>query len=193
MKSLKKVFLAAFVPSLAVAMLQGAAAAEYRIDPTHSFVQFRIQHLGTSWLLGRFNDISGDFFYAPQAGASAQRINVLIKTASIDTNHAERDKHLRNEDFLDVEKFGEASFVSSGYEGDADGGIMRGKLTIHGVAKDVAVQVKKVGEGDDPWGGYRAGFEGRLQITRADFGMDYNLGPNSASMELEIFIEGIRQ
>ena len=193
MKLLKKVFLAAFVPSLAVAMLQGAAAAEYRIDPTHSFVQFRIQHLGTSWLLGRFNDISGDFFYAPQAGASAQRINVLIKTASIDTNHAERDKHLRNEDFLDVEKFGEASFVSSGYEGDADGGIMRGKLTIHGVAKDVAVQVKKVGEGDDPWGGYRAGFEGRLQITRADFGMDYNLGPNSASMELEIFIEGIRQ
>ena len=193
MKSLKKVFLAAFVPSLAVAMLQGAAAAEYRIDPTHSFVQFRIQHLGTSWLLGRFNDISGDFFYAPQAGASAQRINVLIKTASIDTNHAERDKHLRNEDFLDVEKFGEASFVSSGYEGDADGGIMRGKLTIHGVSKDVAVQVKKVGEGDDPWGGYRAGFEGRLQITRADFGMDYNLGPNSASMELEIFIEGIRQ
>ena len=190
----KKVcILAAVALSSAVAASQGAAAAEYRIDPAHSFVQFRIQHLGTSWLLGRFNDISGDFFYAPQAGAPAQRINVLVKTASVDSNHAERDKHLRNEDFLDVEKFGEASFVSSGYEGDADGGIMRGELTIHGVSKNVAVQVKKIGEGDDPWGGYRAGFEGRLQITRADFGMDYNLGPASAAMELEIFIEGIRQ
>ena len=175
-----------------IAISQGATAAEYRIDPTHSFVQFRIKHLGTSWLLGRFNDISGDFFYSPEAGASAQRINVLVKTASIDSNHAERDKHLRNDDFLDVDKFGEASFVSSGYEGDADGGIMRGELTIHGVSKDVAVKVQKVGEGADPWGGYRAGFEGQLRITRADFGMDYDLGPDSAAMDLEIFIEGIR-
>ena len=179
----------------AVLSASGAAsqAAEYDIDPAHSFVHFRIQHLGTSWLLGRFNDISGDFFYDPQAGADAQRIKVLVKTASVDSNHAERDKHLRNEDFLDVETFGEASFVSGGFVGDADGGIMRGELTIHGVSKNVAVEVKKVGEGADPWGGYRAGFEGRLQIVRADFGMDYNLGPDAAAMELQIFIEGVRR
>ena len=193
MKSFQKVISVFAAATLLPAFAQSAVAAEYRIDPAHSFVHFRIQHLGTSWLLGRFNDISGDFFYDPQADASAQRINVLVKTASVDSNHAERDKHLRNEDFLEVDKFGEASFVSSGYEGDAAGGIMRGQLTIHGVSKDVAVQVKKVGEGDDPWGGYRAGFEGRLQITRADFGMDYNLGPKSAAVNLEIFVEGVRQ
>ncbi|MGI9298072.1 MAG: YceI family protein [Gammaproteobacteria bacterium] len=185
--------LAAAMLAPAVTVSQGAMAAEYRIDPAHSFVQFRIQHLGTSWLLGRFNDISGDFFYDPQADASAQRVKVLVKTASVDTNHAERDKHLRSGDFLETDEFGEASFVGSEYEGDADGGIMRGELTIHGVSKNVAVRVKKTGEGDDPWGGYRAGFEGRLQITRADFGMEYDLGPDSASMDLEIFIEGVRR
>ncbi len=192
---MKKIFLMTaavlLLPGFVIA--QAAGAAEYRIDPAHSFVHFRIKHLGTSWLLGRFNDISGDFFYDPQAGADAQRITMLVKTASIDTNHAERDKHLRDDDFLHTDEFGEASFVSSGYEGDAEGGIMRGALTIHGITKDVDVRVKKVGEGADPWGGYRAGFEGRLSITRADFGMDYNLGPESASMELEVFIEGIRQ
>ncbi len=188
----KNVFILAAV-MLPLSVAQGVAAAEYRIDPAHSFVQFRIQHLGTSWLLGRFNDISGDFFFDPQADASAQRIKVLVKTAGVDSNHAERDKHLRGEDFLEVETFGEASFVSGDYEGDAAGGIMRGELTVHGVSKNVAVQVKKVGEGKDPWGGYRAGFEGRLQITRADFGMEYDLGPASTAVDLEIFIEGIRQ
>ena len=109
----KNIWILATTISLMITTSPGAIAEEYRIDPTHSFVHFRIKHLGTSWLLGRFNDISGDFFYSPEAGASAQRINVLVKTASVDSNHAERDKHLRNEDFLNVDKFGEATFVSS--------------------------------------------------------------------------------
>ena len=180
--------------SAALCAASGAAnAAEYDIDPSHSFIEFRIQHLGYSWMLGRFNDISGDFVYAPDAGPEAQSIRIKVNTASVDTNHAERDKHIRNEDFLSVEEFGEASFVSSGFSGDDSGGVMRGDLTIHGTTRSVEFPVKKTGAGDDPWGGYRAGFEGRLELDRRDFGMDYNLGPASWTFSLEVFVEGVRR
>lgn len=170
-----------------------ASAAEYNIDPSHSFVEFRIQHLGYSWMLGRFNDISGDFTYAPDAGPEAQSIRIKVNTASVDTNHAERDKHLRNEDFLDVDKLSESSFISTGFDGDDSGGTMRGDLTILGVTRSVEFPVKKIGEGDDPWGGYRAGFESRLELDRRDFNMDYDLGPASWTFSLEVFVEGIRR
>ena len=168
-------------------------ASNYRIDPTHSFIQIRVQHLGYSWLLGRFNTISGIFNYDPAAGDNAQNIEISVNPASIDTNHAERDKHLRSDDFLNVEKFGKATFKSTSFTGDENGGVMTGNLMIHGVSKEVQVQVSKIGEGKDPWGGYRAGFEGRLTITRSDFDMDYNLGPKSNAVEMEIYIEGIRR
>ena len=168
-------------------------AAAYKLDTSHSFVQFRIKHLGFSIMIGRFNSFDGSFDYDPAAGAAAQKVSVTVNTASIDTNWAVRDKHLRSADFLDVKKFPTASFVSSGFEGDEKGGVMTGTLTLHGVSKKVAIPVKKVGEGKDPWGGYRAGFEGKLNITRKDYGIDYNLGPSAETMTLELYIEGIRQ
>lgn len=185
-----------FIRTTATALLLGAAcsatAADYAIDPTHSFVQFRIQHLGFSWLYGRFNDVTGTFSYdATNPGAS--RINVDIDTASIDSNHAERDKHLRSDEFLGVVKYPRASFRSTGYSGDADGGTLSGVLSFHGVEKAIDIAVRKVGEGDDPWGGYRAGFAGTYTMTRADFGIDYNLGPAATTVELELGIEGVRQ
>ena len=168
-------------------------AATYKLDTSHSFVQFRIKHLGFSIMIGRFNSFDGSFDYDPAAGAAAQKVSVTVNTASIDTNWAVRDKHLRSADFLDVKKFPTASFVSSGFEGDEKGGVMTGTLTLHGVSKKVAIPVKKVGEGKDPWGGYRAGFEGKLNITRKDYGINYNLGPSAETMTLELYIEGIRQ
>lgn len=191
-----KTFLKKFGAGVLAATLTAVApatAADYKIDPTHSFVEFRIKHLGVSWLLGRFNDVSGSFYYDPAAGEDAQRIEVFVDPASIDSNHAERDKHLRGGDFLDVEFFDEASFVSNGFSGGENGGVMRGDLTFHGVTQEVAVMVEKVGEGPDPWGGYRAGFVGTIDLLRSDYDMDYNLGPQSDAMKLEVFIEGIRQ
>ena len=170
-----------------------AAAAEYRIDPAHSVVQFKISHLGYSWMIGVFDRISGRFTYDPAAGPGGQKVAVEIETASIDTGHAERDKHLRSPDFLNVRKFPKASFVSTGYEGDAKGGTMKGNLTLMGVTKPIAIAVKKVGEGNDPWGGYRAGFEGRVTINRRDFNAGRNLGPASESMDLFLSLEGVRQ
>lgn len=167
-----------------------AAAAEYEIDPAHSFVEFRIQHLGYSWLYGRFNDISGDFSYDSEQ-PEASEIALEIDTASVDTNHAERDKHLRGEDFLDVKQYPKATFKSTGY--DPQAGVLKGALTLHGVEKPIEIKVEKMGEGPDPWGGYRAGFIGTTTLSRRDFGIDYDLGPASETLELELGIEGIKQ
>ena len=172
---------------------QAAQAAGYKIDPSHSFVQFKISHLGYSWMIGTFEEVSGSFTFDPDAGPEGQTVSVEIGTASVDTNHAERDKHLRSAEFLNADEFPTATFVSTGYEGDAEGGTMTGDLTLHGVTKPIAIAVKKVGAGKDPWGGYRAGFEGTVTLTRKDYGVGYNLGPASESMDLFLFIEGVRQ
>ena len=169
-----------------------AGAAEYRIDPAHSSAHFRVSHLGVSWLVGSFDRMSGSYSFDPAAGPGGQRIAVEIDTASIDTGHAERDKHLRSAGFLNVKKFPKASFVSTGYEGDAKGGTMKGNLTLMGVTGPIAIAVKKVGEGEDPWGGYRSGFEGEATFNRRDFNAGRNLGPASETVVLFLFIEGIR-
>ena len=169
-----------------------AQAAEYKIDPSHSFVEFRIQHLGYSWLYGRFNTITGSFSHDPSAPQNNQ-ISVEIDTTSVDTNHAKRDAHLRGDDFLDVKRFPKATFESTKYTGSAEEGVLEGVLTLHGVSKPIEIKVKKLGEGNDPWGGYRAGFVGTVKLVRKDFGMGYQLGPKSEAMELELGIEGIRK
>lgn len=183
-----QILIASAIASISYAV----SAADYKVDETHSFIEFRIQHLGYSWLYGRFNTISGEFSHDP-ANPEASTITVEIDPASIDTNHAERDKHLRSADFLDVEKYPEMSFKSTKYTGSVDSGTLEGELTMHGVTKPVSFEVKKIGEGKDPWGGYRAGFEGSLVFNRGDFGVDYNLGPASETMEINLGIEGIRK
>ena len=189
---IKRILGTALAATAFVFAAQASQAADYRIDAGHSFVQFKVSHIGVSWMIGTFDTLSGSFKYDPDAGPGGQSISVEIDTASVDTGHAERDKHLRSADFLNVDAFPTATFVSTGYEGDAEGGTMTGDLTLHGVTKPIAIAVKTVGEGKDPWGGYRAGFEGTVSLTRKDFGMGYNLGPAAESMELFLFIEGIR-
>lgn len=172
----------------------GAAMAErYVLDPTHSFIQFSISHLGFSMLQGRFNEMSGEFHY-DENKPSKSTINVEVNTASVDSNHAERDKHLRNEDFLHVDKYPTAKFASSSFkELGNNKAVLKGDLTLHGVTKPISVDVKFVGAGDDPWGGYRRGYVGTTTIKRSDYGISYNLGPAAESMELQFFIEGIRK
>jgi len=170
-----------------------AQAAEYRIDLAHSFVQFRTQHLGFSWLIGRFNRFEGEFEYDAANADGPTNIRVELDTASIDSNHAERDKHLRSDDFLDTDNYPRAVFTGGDYDGDASGGELRGELELHGVTRPIVISMRKIGEGDDPWGGYRVGFEGNTTIARSDFGIDRNLGPMAEMVELSLYIEGIRK
>ena len=170
-------------------------AADYVIDTkeAHAFIQFRVQHLGYSWLYGRFNDFSGKFSYDEAASEKAS-IEVTIKTKSVDSNHAERDKHLRGKDFLDVDKYPEAKFVSTSYTPGNDGkGVLKGELTLHGVTKAIEIEVETIGAGEDPWGGYRQGFEGKTRFSMADFGILRDLGPKSKDVEMILSLEGIRQ
>ncbi|WP_308874948.1 YceI family protein [Thiothrix subterranea] len=156
---------------LALGLFAGLAAHadDYTIDTEgmHAFIQFRIQHLGYSWLYGRFDKFSGNFSYDEKT-PDAAKVEVTIDTTSVNSNHAERDKHLSGEDFLDVAKFPEAKFVSTKYSG----GKLEGNLTLHGVTKPITIDVKEIGAGADPWGGFRRGFEGSTKFALADFGIE---------------------
>ncbi len=179
-------------------LVAGAAltnAADYKIDTAgaHAFINFKIQHLGYSWLTGRFNTFDGGFSYDAKKPSDA-KIKVVIQTNSIDSNHAERDKHLKGKDFLDVHKYPTATFESTSYvaKGDTQG-TLTGKFTLHGVTKTITFPITKVGEGKDPWGGYRVGFAGKTTIRLGDYGIKEMLGPKSTNVELELLVEGIRQ
>ena len=181
---------------LGSALIGGQAmAADYAIDKQgqHAFVNFKISHLGYSWLYGTFKDFDGTFSY-DAANPEASKVNVTLKTASVDTNHAERDKHLRSAEFLNVSKHDTATFestsVKSTGEGTAD---ITGNLTLNGVTKPVVIAAKFIGEGKDPWGGYRAGFEGTTTLKLKDFDIQKDLGPASQEVELILSVEGVRQ
>jgi len=181
--------------ALALAVNQTALAEDYVIDTkgAHAFIQFKIKHLGYSWLTGRFNDFDGHFSY-DEKNPSAANVTVNIRTSSVDSNHAERDKHLRGNDFLDVKKYPDAKFVSTGFKELGNGKAeLAGNLTLHGVTKPVTIAVDHIGNGKDPWGGYRRGFEGVTEIKLKDYGIDYNLGPASETVELWLGVEGIRK
>ena len=170
-------------------------AADYVIDTkdAHAFIQFRVQHLGYSWLYGRFNEFSGKFSYDEKQPEKSS-VEVNIKTASVDSNHAERDKHLRSDDFLHVDKFPDAKFVSTSFKQGKDGkGVLKGNFTLHGVTKPMKIDVEFIGAGDDPWGGYRTGFQGKTSFAMADFGIMKNLGPKSKDVEIILSVEGIKQ
>ena len=120
---------------LAITSITAQAAERYLIDTKgmHAFITFRIQHLGFSWLEGRFNRFSGEFTY-DETNPANNRVSVEIDVASIDSNHAERDKHLRDERFFDVKRYPKATFVSTGWEDLGDGRArLKGKFTLRGV------------------------------------------------------------
>ncbi|XQF91991.1 YceI family protein [Pseudoalteromonas espejiana] len=192
---MKKRLLSAALSGAMMVSATAASAAEYVIDTqgAHAFVTFKIKHLGYSWLHGRFNTFDGSFSYDTKA-QTGSNILVSIDTASLDSNHAERDKHLRGKDFLNVSKYPNASFKSTNVKfTDDDTATVTGDFTLHGVTKSITFEMNKVGEGQDPWGGYRAGFEGETSLKLADYGIDYNLGPASTHVDIGLSIEGVRQ
>lgn len=194
MKKLTAAVLAGAILAPATVLPTQAQAAEYVIDTEgqHAFIEWRIQHLGFSWLYGRFNDFEGSFEYEDGQIEDAS-VEVTIDMASLDSNHAERDKHLREKDFFYVKEYPQATFRSTGIESTDDGFVITGDLTMRGVTKEIEIEAEKVGEGEDPWGGYRAGFHGTTTLTLKDFGIDYDLGPAATTAEVTLSVEGVRQ
>jgi len=189
---MKKIIIASAL-SAAITLPMSAIAADYKVDTkgAHASVNFKVSHLGYSYIEGRFNTFEGQFSYDADA-IEASKVNISVDTTSLDSNHAERDKHLRGDDFIDASQFSTATFVSTKVDKKADGGLaITGDMTLHGVTKSIVVDANFIGEGKDPWGGYRAGFEGKTRLQVADFGIK-EVGA-STYVDLTIQLEGIRQ
>lgn len=193
MKFVPLTFLATLLAG-AFALSSSAASETFVIDTdrAHASITFRIKHLGFSWLTGRFDDFNGTFTFDAKKPENST-VKVEIDTKSVNTNHAERDKHLRGKDFLNVSKYPTATFESTGVKLNGDAATITGKLTLHGVTKEIEIAAAPVGGGEDPWGGYRQGFTGTTQLALKDFGIDYDLGPASQVVDMTLDIEGIRQ
>jgi len=163
---MKKLFVAAVLFSASM-----VHAADYQFDTEgqHAFIQFKIGHLGFSYIVGQFKQFDGGFSF-DKANPSDAKVSVTIKTDSIDTNHSERDKHLRSDDFFFFVKFPEAKFVSKSVKPMGDGNAqIVGDFTLHGVTRELMIDAHHVGGGNDPWGGVRQGFEGSTKFALKDF------------------------
>lgn len=175
-----------------------AGAATYDIDPVHSEVGFKVQHMIVGRVPGKFKKFTGTFEYDGKKPGD-WKAEAVIETASIDTGNEKRDAHLRSPDFFDAEKHPTLTFVSTSLSGWKKGrGKLLGKLTIRGVTKYVVLDLVSNGELADPQG-YRAGFTATTTIDRRDFGIVWNrtldVGGLALSNEVDVTleIEGIRR
>jgi polyisoprenoid-binding protein YceI len=151
-----------------------AGRTTWTVDPVHSSVEFAVRHLMITTVKGRFTDVQGTVVL-DDADPSAASAEITIQAASIDTREPQRDGHLKSADFFDVEKFPTLSFRSKGVRGSkGDGFTLIGDLTIHGVTREVALEVTSEGKAKDPWGGERAGYTATTRIKRSDFGLTWN-------------------
>ena len=144
------------------------------IDPSHSRVQFKVKHLMISNVLGSFKEFEGKASMTENDFASTV-VSFSINTASIDTEAADRDAHLKSADFFDVEKFPKIEFEGKGMtQKDEDNYDLNGVLTIKGISKPVVLSVEFGGLMTDPWGNKKAGFSVTGEINRKDWGMVWN-------------------
>jgi len=175
---------------LSLFFTHAALGADYIIDKEgqHAYIIFKASHLGYSYIIGHFEDFEGRFSYDSD-NPQDSKVAVTIQVASLDSDHAERDKHLRGEDYFDAEQFPEVTFVSTKFEGTATEGKLHGVLNFRGIERDIVIDVNKIGEGKDPWGGYRSGFEGVVQLAAADYGLPEWIG----TVDVTLIVEGIRQ
>jgi polyisoprenoid-binding protein YceI len=170
-----------------------AAADTYNVDSDHSFILFRIKHLGVGYAYGRLNDVSGTFMFDESATDKAS-FEVQVETKNVDTNHEKRDADIRSSNFFDVEKNPTINFKSSGVKKLENSEYeVSGDLTFNGMTRPLTVKASHTGGGKDPWGNFRQGFETEFTIKRTEFGMDYMLNGVSDEVNLTVSIEGIRQ
>ena len=169
------------------------AADKYTVDAIHSSVVFRIKHLNCSYFYGRFNDVSGGFSI-DAANPAASKIDVEVKTESIDTNNDGRDRHLKSADFFEVDKHAAIRFVSSSFKKTSENKFdVEGDLTLHGVTRKITTPLEWVGTGKGIRGEQRGGFEAVFTIKRTDFGMSKLLEGVGDEVRLMISLEGVKQ
>lgn len=165
---------------------------EWKLDPTHTLVEFSAKHLMITTVKGRITDLEGSIF-VDEKNPTKSSVQATLKAASLDTRTDQRDQHLRSGDFLDVEKYPDIRFKSTRIEGDRNEFKLTGDLTIRDVTREVTLDVQFEGQTKDPWGGERAGFSAKGKIDRRDFGLIWNVllegGGLTVSNDIKINIE----
>ncbi len=178
---------------LALAMPATALAADtYEIDPVHTRTVFKVSHLGISEFYGMFAETTGTWSI-DEANPSKSTVSLTIKAASVNTFNDKRDEHLRSPDFFNAKQFPVITFKGKKFERDGDNWKVTGDLTLHGVTREITVPFRKIGEGKDPWGGYRSGYTAEFTIKRSDYGMDFMIGGVGDEVSLIVAVEGIRK
>lgn len=159
----------------AVALPVLASAATWNIDPDHSNVGFKVRHLMVSNVKGSFEKHKGTV-EIDDKDITRSKVSVTIDTASVNTNVAKRDEHLRSADFFDAAKYPTMTFTSKKVAKAGKGKLkVTGDLTLHGVTKQVVLNVEgPAKESKDPWGNFRSGVVASTKINRKDFGLVYN-------------------
>ena len=148
-------------------------ASDYVLDHTHSRIGFVARHAMVTKVRGSFNDFEGTVHIDEDLSKSSAK--ATIKVDSIDTRNADRDDHLRTNDFLDAKAFPEITFASTGVKQVDDTTVrVAGDLTIKGVSKPVEIDFEFQGTATDPFGNERIGFEGSTVINRKDWGITWN-------------------
>ena len=164
----------------------------WKLDPSHTLVEFSAKHLMITTVKGRFTDVEG-FIHADDKDIKNSSVEATLKAATIDTRTEQRDNHLRSADFLEVEKYPEIKFRSTRIEGSKQEFKLTGDLTIRGVTRSITLDVTFEGQTKDPWGGERIGFSASGKLDRRDFGLTWNVmleaGGMTVSNDIKINIE----
>lgn len=150
------------------------AVNTWSIDASHSIAEFAVKHMMVSTVKGRFGTLEG-VAEIDESNPLASSVRASIDVASITTNEPQRDTHLRSDDFFNAEKFPKITFISKRVERvDAENYRVVGDLTIRDVTKEVVLDTEFEGQVRDPYGNQRAGFTATAQISRGDFGVNFN-------------------
>jgi polyisoprenoid-binding protein YceI len=152
--------------------IPGYTAGTWIIDPVHSEVGFTVRHMMVSKVRGKFTAFSGEIVTAADPLDSA--VTADIDLTSITTGNDQRDAHIRSADFFETDTYPTMSYRSTGVRHDGGSYVVDGKLTLKGVTRDVPLALELNGFGPDAYGGTRAGFTATAEISRSDFGVNWN-------------------
>lgn len=170
----------------------------YALDRAHTTLEFVVRHLMITKVRGRFTAFDG-VIETESGNDLPTAIRATIDAGSIDTREDQRDAHLRSADFFDVEKYPSITFESTRIEGTPERFTAHGRLTIHGVTREVALDGNFEGRTNDPWAGVRVGYSAQTQINRKDFGLTWNAALETGGVvvgddvRIELNVEAILQ
>ena len=179
-----------FVPALLMTGSSASYAAQtFKIDPVHSSIIFKINHLGVTSFYGRFNNPSGTLTIDKNAPEN-NSAEIMVKVENVDTDNDERDAHLKSQDFFHADQYPDIVFKSASFKKlKNDQFEVSGNLTFHGVTRQIVIKVNQTGAVNDPWGNFRMGFETSFTILRSDFGMNKMLDLVGDEVQLIIAIQ----